>query len=115
MRPAGGGSRPAASSRSRPTTWSIANLDPTLERRPPADDPLEVLSAFPYPLATAEVAAVMAEHLAVPDLVAAETALITATGEGRVSRRPVGDGSLWALSGERRPAAPAGAAARRGT
>ena len=90
----------------------IANLDPTLERRPPADDPIEVLSAFPYPLATAEVAAVMAEHLAVPDLVAAETALITATGEGRVSRRPVGDGSLWALSGERRPAARAGAAAR---
>lgn len=25
----------------------IANLDPTLERRPPANDPVEVLSAFP--------------------------------------------------------------------
>jgi protein-disulfide isomerase-like protein with CxxC motif len=76
----------------------IANLDPTLERRPPADDPVEVLSAFPYALATAEVAAVMAEHLAVPDLRAAETALIEATGEGRVVRRPAGDGSLWALA-----------------
>jgi 2-hydroxychromene-2-carboxylate isomerase len=75
----------------------IANLDSTLERRPPAEDPIEVLSAFPHPLTTAEVAAVMAEHLEAPDRVAAETALIAATGEGRVSRRPVGDGSLWAL------------------
>jgi 2-hydroxychromene-2-carboxylate isomerase len=76
----------------------IANLDPTLERRPPADDPVEVLSAFPYPLTTTEVAAVMAEHLAAPDTGAAEAALITATGAGRVSRRPVGDGSLWAMA-----------------
>ncbi len=74
----------------------IANLDPTLRRRAPADDPVEVLSAFPYPLTTAEVAAVMAEHLAPPDLVGVEAALITATGEGRASRQPAGDGSLWA-------------------
>jgi hypothetical protein len=77
----------------------IANLDPGLERRPPAEDPVEVLGAFPYPLTTAEVAAVIAEHLAVPDLAAAEAALITATGDGLVSRRPVGDGSLWSLAG----------------
>jgi 2-hydroxychromene-2-carboxylate isomerase len=76
----------------------IANLDPTLARRPPADDPVEVLSAFPYALTTAEVAAVMAEHLAAPDPVAVEAALITATGEGRADRRPAGDGSLWALA-----------------
>ena len=76
----------------------IANLDPTLERRPHADDPAEVLNAFPYALTTAEVAAVMAEHLAVPDLRAAEAALVEATGEGRVSRDPVGDGSLWAIA-----------------
>jgi hypothetical protein len=74
----------------------IANLDPTLVRRPPADDPVEVLSAFPYALTTAEVAAVMAEHLAAPDPVAVEAALITATGERRADRRPAGDGSLWA-------------------
>jgi 2-hydroxychromene-2-carboxylate isomerase len=79
----------------------IANLDPGLERRPPAEDPIEVLSAFPYPLTTAEVAAVMAEHLAVPDLAGTEAALITATGDGLVSRRPVADGSLWALGGDR--------------
>jgi hypothetical protein len=73
----------------------IANLDPTLARRPPAEDPVEVLSAFPYPLTTAEVAAVMTEHLSVPDLPGVETALITSTGERRVNRLPVGDGSLW--------------------
>ena len=77
----------------------IANLDPALERRPPAEDAVEALRAFPYPLTTAEVAAVMAEHLAVPDMAAAEAALIRATGDGLVSRRPVGDGSLWSLSG----------------
>jgi 2-hydroxychromene-2-carboxylate isomerase len=77
----------------------VANLDPTLERRPPAEDPVEVLNALPYPLATAEVAAVMTEHLGVPDLAAAEAALIAATGEGHVERHAVGDGSLWALPG----------------
>ena len=77
----------------------IANLDPTLERRPPADDPAEVLGAFPYALSTVEVAAVMAEHLSAPDLVGVEAALIAATGEGRAERRPAGDGSLWARPG----------------
>jgi len=74
----------------------IANLDPTLERRPPAEDPVDVLNAFPYPLTTAEVAAVMTEHLGVPDLPAVQAALIAATGERRADRRPVGDSSLWA-------------------
>jgi 2-hydroxychromene-2-carboxylate isomerase len=74
----------------------IANLDPTLERRPPADDPVQVLNGFPFALTTVEVAAVMTEHLGVPNLPAVEAALIAATGEGRVARRPAGDGSLWA-------------------
>ncbi|HEY1359146.1 MAG TPA: DsbA family protein [Thermoleophilaceae bacterium] len=75
----------------------VANLDPTLERRPPAEDPVEVLSAFGFALTTAEVAAVMTEHLEVPDLDAVEAMLIAATGEGRAARRPAGDGSLWEL------------------
>ena len=79
----------------------IANLDPTLERRPPAEDPVEVLRASPYALTTAEVAAVMTEHLGVPNPDAVEAALITATGEGRADRRPAGDGSLWAPAGPR--------------
>ena len=52
--------------------------------------------AFPFALTTVEVAAVMTEHLAVPNLAAVEAALITATGEGRATRQPAGDGSLWA-------------------
>jgi 2-hydroxychromene-2-carboxylate isomerase len=76
----------------------IANLEPTLERRPPPTDPVEVLTAFPYPLTSAEVAAVMAEHLQAPDLAAVEAALIEATGQARAERLPAGDGSLWAPS-----------------
>lgn len=76
----------------------IANLDPTLERRPPAIDPLDVLAEFPYPLATAEVAAVMTEHLGAPDLAAAEAALIAAAGDGRAVRTPAGDDALWSLA-----------------
>ena len=76
----------------------VANLDPTLERRPPALDPLEVLAEFPYPLATAEVAAVMTKHLGTPDRAAAEAALIAAVAEGRAVRLPAGDDALWALA-----------------
>jgi protein-disulfide isomerase-like protein with CxxC motif len=76
----------------------VANLDPTLDRRAPAEDPVEVLRAFPYPLATAEVTAVMTPHLGVPDPTAAETALIGAVGDGRAVRRAAGGGSLWTLA-----------------
>jgi protein-disulfide isomerase-like protein with CxxC motif len=73
----------------------IANLDPTLDRRPPADDVAEVLAAFPYALTTREIAAVMAPHLVAPDERAAEEALIAAAGEGRVRRESIGGGALW--------------------
>jgi len=77
----------------------VANLDPTLARRPPATDPVDVLTGVPYPLASAEVAAAMTPHLAAPDLIAAETALIAAVGDGRVVRAAAGDSSLWSLAG----------------
>lgn len=73
----------------------IANLDPTLERRAPAEDVTEVLDTFPYALTTREVAAVMARHLVAPDDWAAETALIDAAGEGTVRRETIGGGTLW--------------------
>ncbi|HEX4345711.1 MAG TPA: DsbA family protein [Solirubrobacteraceae bacterium] len=76
----------------------VANLDPTLERRPPAEDPVDVLAAFDYALTTAEVAAVMAPHLVAPDRDAAETALIEATAAGRAVHEPAGDGALWSLA-----------------
>jgi protein-disulfide isomerase-like protein with CxxC motif len=77
----------------------VANLDPTLARRPPPQDPVDVLAAFPYPLATAEVAAVLAEHLQPPDLLKTETALIAATADRRAVHRPIGDGALWSMAG----------------
>ena len=76
----------------------VAHLDPSLARRPPADVAVEVLAAVEFPLATAEVAAVMAEHLGVPDLAATDAALVEAVGAGRAVRLPAGDGSLWAVA-----------------
>ena len=76
----------------------IANLDPTLDRRPPADDVAEVLATFPYALTTREVAAVMAPHLVAPDERAAEEALIDAAGSGAVRRETIGGGALWHLA-----------------
>jgi protein-disulfide isomerase-like protein with CxxC motif len=76
----------------------IANLDATLKRRPRPKDPVEVLEAFGYPLATAEVASVMAEHLVAPDVTETERALIVATAEGRASHLPAGNSALWAAA-----------------
>jgi protein-disulfide isomerase-like protein with CxxC motif len=75
----------------------IANLDPTLERRPPGEDVAEILAEFPYALTTREVAAVMAPHLTPPDDVAAETLLIEAAAAGAVRRETIGGGELWQL------------------
>lgn len=76
----------------------VANLDPTLQRRPPAEDPVEVLAAFEHPLATAEVAAVMAEHLSEPRRAHTERALLTAVAEGRAVQHVAGDDALWSVS-----------------
>jgi protein-disulfide isomerase-like protein with CxxC motif len=73
----------------------IANLDPGLTRRPPGEDVVEVLAAFPYALTTREVAAVMAPHLVAPDERTAEEALIAAAGTGAVRRESIGGGALW--------------------
>ena len=73
----------------------VANLDPTLERREPAPDPLTALRAFPIELCTQEVAAIMAQNNQQPDRDAAEQALLELLGEGAVRRRAVGDGALW--------------------
>jgi protein-disulfide isomerase-like protein with CxxC motif len=78
---------------------ALANLDPTLERRPPAEDPLDVLCALPYAPATREVAACMTSNLDELDEDAAERALIAAAGEGAVRREAVGTSALWHLTG----------------
>lgn len=74
----------------------LANLDPTLERRPAPADVTEVLAAFPDGLTTAELAEVYAAGAAQEtDRRAAELALLTAVSEGRATRVPVGDDALW--------------------
>jgi 2-hydroxychromene-2-carboxylate isomerase len=76
----------------------IANLDPTLERRPPAEDVGEILAAFPDGVTTAEVAAVMAPNNTAPDRDAAEDALISLAASGGATRVAVGNDALWATA-----------------
>jgi protein-disulfide isomerase-like protein with CxxC motif len=78
---------------------ALANLDVSLERRPPAQDPVEVLRALPYAPVTREVAACMTSNLGEVDDDATERALIAAAGEGLVRREAVGTGALWHLVG----------------
>jgi 2-hydroxychromene-2-carboxylate isomerase len=80
----------------------LANLDPTLERREPAKDPLDALCGFPYGLTTYEIAAIMTERNEAPDPEAAEAALIDRVAAGSVIREPLGDGALW-LAGPHAP------------
>ncbi len=77
---------------------ALANLDPTLQRQPPAQDPLDVLRALPYAPVTREVAACMTSNLGELDEDGAERALIAAAGDGLVRREPVGSGALWHLT-----------------
>jgi|SRR5947209_535745 len=81
----------------------IANLDPSLPRRDPPADVDELLAAFPWGLATQEVAAVLARGNDAPDRAAAEDALIECVAAGNVVRMAVGDDALW-LSAATRPA-----------
>jgi predicted DsbA family dithiol-disulfide isomerase len=73
----------------------IANLDPTLERRAPAEDAAEILPEFPDGLTTAEVAAIMTPNNGSPDLDAAEDSLIGVVGGGNAERRAFGHDALW--------------------
>jgi len=73
----------------------IANLDPTLPRREPPDDPAELLAAFPEGVTTQEVAAMLAHGNDAPDRTAAEDALIELAAAGRATRTPLGDDALW--------------------
>jgi 2-hydroxychromene-2-carboxylate isomerase len=74
---------------------ALANLDRSLERRDPPEDPTELLEAFPDGLVTAEVAAIMAPRLGPIDYHATEAALIGAMSDGAVARVPAGDSALW--------------------
>ncbi len=73
----------------------IANLDPTLARRAPAEQALDALRAFPSGLVTQEVAAVMAQNNQLPDRGGAERTLIELLAEDAVRREPLADDALW--------------------
>ena len=74
---------------------AIANLAPGLKRIPPPDEPLAALMAYPGGLTTQEVTAVMSRGLQGPERAEVEQSLIALSGEGRVSRVPLGNDALW--------------------
>jgi predicted DsbA family dithiol-disulfide isomerase len=73
----------------------IANLDPTLNRQAPPEDPLAALRSFPGGLVTQEIAAIMTPNNAEPDRFAAESALIELVGAGSARRIALGGDALW--------------------
>jgi protein-disulfide isomerase-like protein with CxxC motif len=76
---------------------ALANLEPTLERRPPAGDVEQALAAFPEGLVTAEVAWIRKTDLGALDLDGTRAALQAAAGAGVVERVALGDDARWAL------------------
>ena len=80
----------------------VANLDPTLERKAPPEDIVELFEHFSTGLTTQEVAALLTVGNDLPDRPGAERALIALAGEGRVERQPLGNDALWTLPGGQR-------------
>jgi protein-disulfide isomerase-like protein with CxxC motif len=75
----------------------IANLDPTLARQAPPEEPLAALQYFSDGLVTQEVAAIMAQGNNPPDRATAERMLVQLVGEGRARRIPLGGDALWQI------------------
>lgn len=74
---------------------AVANLDTSLDRRPPPETPLPALQSFRDGLTTQEIAAIMAPNNTPPDRLPAESALIELVGSGEARRVPLGDDALW--------------------
>jgi 2-hydroxychromene-2-carboxylate isomerase len=78
---------------------ALANLDPTLERRPAPASALEALEAFPEGLTTAELAAVLRpSDLADADLEAARREAEALAQQEGVVAEPVGQDAIWRLA-----------------
>jgi 2-hydroxychromene-2-carboxylate isomerase len=73
----------------------IANLDPTLDRRPAPDGPAELLAGFPDGLCTQEVATMLAGNLVDVDRAGAEDALLALVVEGAATREALGGDAIW--------------------
>lgn len=75
---------------------ALANLDASLERRPPPTDAAEAVLELPVGLTTAEVAAIMRpSDLADADLAATERELIAAVDAGKLAGHQHGSDALW--------------------
>ncbi len=77
----------------------IANLDPTLTRQSPPEDPAPLLERFESGLTTQEVAALMTAGNDAPDRGAAEVALLALVSAGRAKRDSLGDDAVWMAAG----------------
>jgi protein-disulfide isomerase-like protein with CxxC motif len=74
----------------------LANFAPDLERVPPPDSPEPLFEFFPYGLATAEVALLLAYGSdPAPDRDAAEAQLLELQAAGAAVRSPVGTDAVW--------------------
>ncbi len=76
----------------------IANLDPSMNRKDPASDPLEALALYPAGLTTQEIASIMSADMQEVDRDGAERRLVELLGEHRVKRVPLGNDALWIKS-----------------
>jgi protein-disulfide isomerase-like protein with CxxC motif len=75
---------------------ALANLEPTLERRPAPERAADAVLAFPIGLTTAEVASIMRpSDLEDADQHAAERELIAAVDAGELAMEPMGSDALW--------------------
>ena len=75
---------------------ALANLDSSLERRPPPAEASEAVLELPVGLTTAEVAAIMRpSDLEDADLAATERELIAAVDAGAVASVPHGSDAVW--------------------
>jgi protein-disulfide isomerase-like protein with CxxC motif len=75
---------------------ALANLDPSLTRRPAPADVVEALAEFPEGLTTAELASVMrASDLVDADIEATASDLAVLQEAGEVTREPTGRDAIW--------------------
>ena len=92
--------------RRSPTTSASRTSTRRSSPHPPPETPAPLLERFPDGLTTAEVAALLAQgpdHI--PDLDAAEQAMVKLVADGVAVRRSLGSDPLWLPGGERKPAA----------
>jgi protein-disulfide isomerase-like protein with CxxC motif len=74
----------------------VANLDPSLSRTPPPESPEPLFERFPEGLTTAEAALLLAGGPdPVPDVHAAEEALVRLAADRVIVREPLGQDALW--------------------